>query len=47
MVKLEEFMDIFRLREQGFSISAISRLTGRDRKTIRKYLRQGKAILPG
>ncbi len=39
-------MDIFRLREQGFSISAISRLTGRDRKTIRKYLQQGKGNPP-
>jgi len=46
MVKPEEFMKIFWLREQGYSISAISRLTGHDRKTIRKYLKQGKDRLP-
>lgn len=46
MVKLEEFMDIFRLRENEYTISAISRITGKDRKTVRKYLIQGKSKVP-
>ncbi len=46
MVKMEEFMEIFRLKESGYSISAISRLTGVDRKTVRKYLSQGKSVQP-
>lgn len=47
MLKLEEFMDIFQLNEQGHTISSISRITGKDRKTIRKYLKQGKSNPPG
>ncbi len=46
MIRLEEFMNIFRLKEQGFSISAISRIMGHDRKTIRKYLNRGKGNPP-
>jgi transposase len=46
MIRLEEFMDIYRLKETGHSISGISRLTGIDRKTIRKYLKQGKIHPP-
>jgi transposase len=46
MVQLEEFMEIFRLREMGVTISSISRQTGLDRKTIRKYLKQGKSKAP-
>jgi transposase len=46
MLKLEEFMDIFQLKERGHSISSISRITGKDRKTIRKYLKQGKSSPP-
>jgi len=46
MVKLEEFMEIFKLKESGYSLSAISRITGIDRKTIRKYLKQGKSNKP-
>lgn len=41
MVLLEEFMEIVHLSQAGYTISAISRLTGRDRKTVRKYLSQG------
>ena len=41
MVLLEEFMQIVHLSQAGYTISAISRLTGRDRKTVRKYLSQG------
>jgi len=40
MVKLEEWMNILQLHKQGLSISEIARRTGRDRKTIRKYLQQ-------
>ena len=46
MLKLEEFMEIFRLKDNGYSLSAISRMTGIDRKTIRKYLEHGKASKP-
>lgn len=46
MIRLEEFMNIFLLKEQGFSISKISRETGLDRKTVRKYLKRGKQYKP-
>jgi len=46
MVTLEEFMEIFKLKEQGLTISAISRETGLGRKTVRKYLKQGKSKAP-
>ena len=38
MLKVEEWLLIRDLYSQGFSISEISRQTGFDRKTIRKYL---------
>ena len=34
--------EITTLRRQGLSLTAISRLTGFDRKTVRKYLLNGK-----
>lgn len=34
--------EIFEYRRQGMSVSAISELTGHDRKTIRKYLKEGR-----
>ena len=46
MMNLEEFMNVFQLRQAGYSISTISRMTGRDRKTIRKYLDRGKEKPP-
>lgn len=46
MTTLEEFMEIFRLKEMGYTISAISRETGLDRKTVRKYIQQGKKQAP-
>lgn len=46
MVRLEEFMEIFRLKQQGYTISAISRLMNLDRKTVRKYLNRGKSKVP-
>lgn len=39
-------MEIFKLKESGYSISAISRLTDVDRKTVRKYLGRGKSVQP-
>ncbi len=39
MVRLEEWMDIRALHEQGISIREIARRTGRSRKAVRKVLR--------
>ena len=36
--------DIEELKRQGLSLKAISKLTGYDRKTIRKYLSQPEAV---
>lgn len=41
MVGREEFMDIHGQWVRGKSISEIARLTGRDRKTIRKVIQEG------
>ena len=41
MVNLKELMMILELHRQGLSVSAISERTGHDRKTVRKYIRQG------
>jgi hypothetical protein len=41
LVTLGEIVMIHDLQRQGLSISAIARATGRDRKTIRKYLDRG------
>lgn len=38
MLTQEDDVEICALRKQGWSVSAISRHTGRDRKTVRKYL---------
>lgn len=38
MLSLEEDVEAQALRAQGWSISAIARHLGRDRKTIRSYL---------
>jgi transposase len=38
MLTLEEDVDAHALRRQGWTISAIARHLGRDRKTIRAYL---------
>ena len=42
MLRGIDVRDIHELRRQGLSISAISGMTGFDRKTIRKYLAQGE-----
>jgi transposase len=36
--------DIEELKREGLSIKAISKLTGWDRKTIRKYLIKAEAV---
>jgi hypothetical protein len=41
LLRSGEVNDIRTLHREGLSISAISRLTGFDRKTIRSYLRDG------
>ena len=38
MMTQGEGVEIHALREQGWSISAIARHVGRDRKTVRAYL---------
>ena len=38
MLTQEDDVEIHALAARGWSVSAISRHTGRDRKTIRKYL---------
>ena len=41
MVQLGELMMILGLHRQGLSITAIARRTGRDPKTVRKYVERG------
>jgi transposase len=41
MVQLGELMMILDLHRQGLSVSAIARRTGRDPKTVRKYIERG------
>jgi transposase len=38
MLSLEEDVEVHALRAQGWSISAIARHVGADRKTVRAYL---------
>jgi transposase len=42
MVEKEECMDIWSLKRQGFSDSAIARRVGLDRRTVKKYLENKK-----
>jgi transposase len=41
MVQLGELMMILELHRQGLSVTAIARWTGRDPKTVRKYIERG------
>lgn len=41
MIQLGDLIVILDLRRQGLSISAIARRTGRDPKTVRKYIERG------
>jgi transposase len=40
MITQGEFIMIHELKKQGYSIHAIARITGKDRKTIRHHLRK-------
>jgi transposase len=40
LLKLEEWMDIRSLHQEGHSIKAIARYTGRSRNTVRRVLRE-------
>lgn len=44
MVNLGEAMRILELYREGLTISAIAERTGKDRKTVRKYIRRGVAV---
>lgn len=44
MVNLGEAMRILELHREGLTISAIAERTGKDRKTVRKYIRRGLAV---
>ena len=41
MIRLGELMMILELHRQGLSVTAIARRTGRDPKTVRKYIERG------
>lgn len=41
MIRLGELMMILELHRQGLTITAIARRTGRDAKTVRKYIERG------
>ncbi len=43
MLTREDEMEIVALHRRGWSISAIARHTGRDRKTVRAWLRGERA----
>jgi transposase len=41
MIQLGDLIVILDFHQQGLSISAIARRTGRDPKTVRKYIERG------
>ncbi|SFP41623.1 helix-turn-helix domain-containing protein [Hydrogenimonas thermophila] len=45
MITYEEFVMIHTLHKQGYSIRAIARMTGLDRRTISKRLKE-KELMP-
>ena len=47
MLTQENDVEIHALAARGWNQSAISRHTGRDRKTVRKYLAAGEGAGPG
>ncbi len=47
MVQLGELMMILDLHRQGLSVTAIARRTGRDPKTVRKYIERGLELPTG
>lgn len=44
MLKAEEQMELVVLKKHGGSIRSLTRLTGRSRNTVRRYLRDGDAL---
>lgn len=44
VIKLRETIMILDLHQQGLTVSAISRETGIDRKTVRKYIERGLEV---
>ena len=44
MLTEEDDVEIHALAARGWSVSAISRHTGRDRKTVSKYLREPRPV---
>ena len=44
MLKAEEQMELAVLKKHGRSIRGLSRLTGRSRNTVRRYLRGGDEV---
>lgn len=44
MITQEEFIMIHELKKQGYSIRAISRITGKDRKTIARHLKNDELL---
>ena len=44
MITQGEDVEIHALKKQGWSISAIARHTGRDRKTVRAYLNGDRRV---
>jgi transposase len=44
LLRGRDVQEIEELKRQGLSVRAISRLTGYDRKTIRKYLIQSESV---
>ena len=42
MIRLEEVMNIRSLKKQGYSNRAIARITGLDKRTVKKYLKEGE-----
>ena len=47
MLTEEDDVEIHALAARGWSVSAISRHTGRDRKTVRRYLAAPRGALLG
>lgn len=47
MLSWEAFVGLRNLYERGWSVSAIARHLGKDRKTVRRYLTDPQARPPG
>ena len=45
MITERKFIMIYELKKQGYSIWAIARITGKDRKTITCHLKAGELLV--